>query len=283
MEDVETSIPARLERIVLSYPERWAVKMGKQALTYDQLNLYANRIAHAIIGKRHHGNEPIALLFDYGIDAIAAILGVLKAAKCYVFLDPKFPPERMRYILEDCRASLLVTNSQQWPDALKLHSGQISFLNTDHLDSSLPYHNLRLKILADELESLSYTSGSEGHPKGVKQTHRVSLSSYEVISQRRPARPDDRLSLVHSLSFESAKLHLHQALLSGAALFPFDVQRDGVVQMAKWLEEEQITIVHMPPALFRQLAECLPAPEKLRSLRLIYLSGAPITKLDFEL
>ena len=69
----------RFEKIVRLYPDRLAVKMGEYALTYDELNRYANRIGRAILQQRGSGSEPIALLFEHGIDVIAAMMGVLKA------------------------------------------------------------------------------------------------------------------------------------------------------------------------------------------------------------
>jgi len=90
-EEVEQSITERFEKIVRQYPERLAVKAGDRALTYDQLNQAVNRIARSILDKRGAGTEPVALLFEHGIDGIAAILGVLKAGKFY-FGDPERDP-----------------------------------------------------------------------------------------------------------------------------------------------------------------------------------------------
>src|SRR5688500_1793087 len=76
-EDVETSIPARFEKIVRMYPARIAVKMSSRALTYYALNQAANRIAHAILATRGRSSEPIVISFEHCIDVITAALGVL--------------------------------------------------------------------------------------------------------------------------------------------------------------------------------------------------------------
>jgi non-ribosomal peptide synthetase component F len=86
IEDVETSIPHRFEKIVGTYSDKLAVKVGV-SLTHDELNRYANRIAHAVFEKRGSGSQPIAFFFEKSIDLIAAIFGVLKAGKFYVVLD----------------------------------------------------------------------------------------------------------------------------------------------------------------------------------------------------
>jgi acyl carrier protein len=95
--------------------------------------------------------------------------------------------------------------------------------------------------------------------------------------------PDDRLSLLHSASSGSSRLNLFQSPLTGSSLFPFDVKSEGVHRLVRWLEEEQITICHLTPALFRQLAGLLPGPDSLPHLRLIHLSGEPVSRRDLEL
>src|SRR5438093_6877652 len=109
-EEVEPSIADRFEEIARRYPERLACKMATRLLTYDELNRAANRIARAILNKRGPGNEPIALLFEHGVDIVAAIFGVLKAGKFYVAIDPSFPLERIGYVMADTQAGLIVTN-----------------------------------------------------------------------------------------------------------------------------------------------------------------------------
>ncbi|MCH8061998.1 MAG: AMP-binding protein, partial [Chloroflexi bacterium] len=78
-EAIEQSISDRFEQMVRMYPHRLAVKAGHEELSYDELNRASNRIAHAVLEQLGEGSEPIALLFERGVQAIAAIMGVLKA------------------------------------------------------------------------------------------------------------------------------------------------------------------------------------------------------------
>src|SRR6266496_2461808 len=94
-EDVETSIPARFEKIVARYPDNPAVVTASQSLSYAELNRWANRVAHAIIDQRGVGSEPIGLLFETKLALIVAMLGVLKAGKFLVLLDPATPQARL--------------------------------------------------------------------------------------------------------------------------------------------------------------------------------------------
>jgi amino acid adenylation domain-containing protein len=282
-EYIEQSIPDRFEQIVRHYPHQLAVKAGDRALTYEELNQATNRIARAILAKSGQGNEPIALLFEHGIDVIAAIFGALKAGKIFLSLDPSFPPERNAFMLGDAQAALIVTNSRNVDLADRLTGAARALLNIDGIEESVSADNLNLSQAPDDVATIRYTSGSTGEPKGVVETHRNILHSVMLHADEMRTCIDDRLSLLHSVSFASAHVNLFQSLLTGASLFPFDVKCEGIHQLAKWLREEQITVYHSPPALFRQLADLLSGQEKLSKLRLIHLSGAPITQLDFDL
>ena len=109
-EEVEQSVPARFEEQVRRHSTRLAVKTPGEALTYDALNRAANRVASAILARRREtGAEPVALLLEQGAQAIAAMLGVLKAGKIHVGLDPAHPRARTDLALENAQPGLLVT------------------------------------------------------------------------------------------------------------------------------------------------------------------------------
>jgi acyl-coenzyme A synthetase/AMP-(fatty) acid ligase/acyl carrier protein len=96
-------------------------------------------------------------------------------------------------------------------------------------------------------------------------------------------RADDKLTLFHSIAFGSSHINLYQSLLNGASLHPFDIKSEGITRILPWLREEQITIFHSTPLVFRQLAESLSNHIHLSALRLINLSGAPVSKLEIDL
>ena len=282
IEDVETSIPARFEKIVRMYPDRLAVKMG-ESLTYDELNRYANRIAHAILEKRGLGSEPIALFFEKSIELVAAILGVLKAGKFYIVLDPSFPSERLHFLLDDSGAKLVITDQPNLAIALKLIGEDQALITTAIDDETHSSDNLNLRISPQDLAYIQYTSGSTGRPKGVILLHRMILQSVRWSAAELHVCIDDRFTLLHSLSFGSGHVNLRLALLNGASIFDFDTKRENIERLAAWLNDERITIYHSTASLFRQLAESLPHGGMHPDLRLIRLTGAPISKRDFDL
>ena len=115
VEDVEQSIPERFEKIVSLYPDRLAIKLGDQTLTYIELNRQANRLARSIVDQQGDQAEPIAIFLENGAALMAAILGVLKAGKFVVLLDPSFPELRNAAILDDSQANVVISNRQNAP------------------------------------------------------------------------------------------------------------------------------------------------------------------------
>ncbi len=176
-EAIEQSIPARFEQIERQCPDRLAVKARDRALTYRELNQSANRVAQAILAERGEEREPVALLLEQGIAPIVAILGILKAGKFYVPLDPLHPQARTQYVLSDSQARLTVTHTAQLARAREIADSQIAVLNIDDLPPHLPTDNPAVAIAPDTLAYLMYTSGSTGRPKGVMETHRNVLSA----------------------------------------------------------------------------------------------------------
>jgi len=282
-EEVEQSITDRFELQVAKYADQIAVKTKDQALTYDALNKMANRTARAILAQGGEGNEPVALLLEQSGAATAAVLGVLKACRIYVPLDPSYPRPRLTAILEDSQASLILTDSRNLSLAKELASGGPALLKVDELDVSLSAENLGLSISPDAVAAIFYTSGSTGQPKGVMQSHRSVLHRVMIDTDNFHICPDDRLSLLSSPIYSVSLRNLFGALLNGAALCPFNIEEEGLANLADWLIQEKITIYFSVPTVFRHFTDSLVGGEHFSMLRLIYLAGEAATKRDVEL
>ena len=282
-EEIEQSIPERFEQIVRRYPERIAVKTKHDQLTYCELNKAANRVAHAILEQGGKSEEPVALLIQHDAPMIAAILGVLKAGRICVPIDPSFPKERVGYMLEDSQASLIVTNTKNLSLARELVKETIPLLDIDTPDSDYSTENLCLSLSPRTLAYILYTSGSTGQPKGVVQDHRNVLYSVYVETNSFHISSEDRLSLLHPFSSSASVKYLFGALLNGASLFPFDLREEGLARLATWLIQEGITICDFITTVFRYFAYGLSRSESFPSLRLICLGSESVSKQDVEL
>jgi amino acid adenylation domain-containing protein len=281
--EIEQSIPDRFEQQVAKYPDRIAVRSKTITFTYDALNKLANRMAHAILNRCGQGAEPIAVLLEHGAPAIAAFLGALKAGKIYVPLDPSYPRARIAYMREDSQAALIVTNNRQLALAKAVVKNSRPLLDIDALDSNLSEENLGLPLPPETLYGIFYTSGSTGDPKAVVDSHRNMLYHTMTYTNATHICAEDRLTLLHSLSFRAAEAHLFGALLNGAALFPLDLKEAGIGNLAAWLNHEGITAYHSIPMVFRQFAQTLTGKLAVPTLRLIHLSGAAASRREVEL
>ena len=136
----------KFEEIVRRFPGKTALKTSSKSLTYEELNFYANRVAHAIaLEDKGKGTsvkkQQVALLFEHDIEMVPGIIGTLKANKTYVPLDTFFPGKRLIYILEDCEADLILTDNPNHALARELsdHAGKkISVLNIETIGDEIP-------------------------------------------------------------------------------------------------------------------------------------------------
>jgi non-ribosomal peptide synthetase component F len=282
-EEIEQSIPARFEKIVRLHPGRLAVKAGAHSLSYEALNHAANRVASAILGQRGDKAEPIGLVLEQGVDIVTVILGILKAGKIYVPLDPSFPMVRNRDVLEDAEPGLIVTNNTHCALAEELAGNKVVLMNIDELSPSVPRANPPVRVVADTLAYILYTSGSTGKPKGVVQNHRNILHLIMRHTNRAHISPQDRIALLRSFNVHGGTLLTFAAVLNGAVLLPFDTKREGVQELAHWLAREEVTLCRMGPSLFRYLTPILHAEAHYPHLREISFSGEPLHRNDVEL
>ena len=270
------SISERFEQMVALHPDRIAVSTTGQVLTYDELNQRANRVARALLARRGEVNEPIALFIEDRACMIAAILGVLKAGKIYVPVDPSDPQARIAFMLEDSRAALILSDGDNIASADKPG-------NLEKIPSALPGDNLGLSVAPEALACITYTSGSTGQPKGVMQNHRNVVHKVITATNAFHISVEDRLLLVYSCSFSASILPIFGALLNGATVCAFDVQKGGTAALVSWLKEQQVTAYFSVSTLFRHLAESLVDGDAVSHIRLIYVSSEAVTQREVEL
>lgn len=282
-EEIEQSIPSRFEQQVARGPDRLAVRARGHTLTYTELNRTANRVARAILEQRGHRPEPIALFLDQGAAPIIAILGVLKAGKFYVPLDPQYPPDRVAYMLRDSEATLILTQRKHLPLARELARGAIGLLDMDELDPAFSPENPKVSLAAASLAYIMYTSGSTGQPKGVVGTHRSVLHDIRRITNSLHITMQDRQTLIRSHGFSGTVRDIFGSLLNGASLHPLNLVEEGIEKLADWLSEEKITTYRSVVSVFRSFVSTLRGGEQFPSLRLVYVGGEPAHKRDVAL
>jgi amino acid adenylation domain-containing protein len=282
-EDLSRSITNRFECQVEKYPHRVAVKTLRHEWTYIELNRLANRAAHGILRNSTTVQDKVALLFDHEAPMVAGVLGALKAGKTYIPLDPHYPAQRLAFMLEDSQASLIVTNDALDGLAQKLAGNRLPLINIDRLNAEAPDTNPGILVSPDTLAYILYTSGSTGQPKGVMQNHRNVLHFIKAYTNNLHIGALDRLTLISSYSFDAAVMDIFGALLNGAALYPIDVKKEGLLNLAQYLRECEISVYHSTPTVYRYFLHLLAEADEFPNIRLVVLGGEAVVKRDVEL
>lgn len=234
-----------------SNPNAIALVFGEDAITYGELEIRANALA-SILKSEGVGHECIVgLYFEPSIDFIVALLAVLKAGGAFLPLDPAYPQERLKFILEDS-TSLILTKEKHPP----------AFLESSPL-------RLNLKTSPAHLAYVIYTSGSTGKPKGVLVTHAGIQNLVRAQTSTFGAASKSRIYQFASLSFDAAISEIFMALGSGATLY-LKEKADRCPGPALWeaLTACKITHLTLPPSLLAAIK-----PENLPDLKTLIVAG----------
>ena len=210
----DETVVSLFERQVEREPAAVAVVHGDIRLTYAELNQRANRIAHGL--RERHGIKPdnlVGLILERSDWLVAAILGILKAGGAYVPIDPGYPSERIRYILDDSRCSIVLSEDkflEQVPGDLRQR-----FLNVREVGSN-GNENPAPAASPAHLAYVIYTSGSTGQPKGCQVEHGNLVHYLNWASQYYFAGSEGGcFGLYSSLSFDLTVTSLFLPLLRG--------------------------------------------------------------------
>ena len=224
----------------------------------------------------------MALLFQPGTAIVAAILGVLKAGKIYVALDPSYPQPRTVYMLEDCQAPLLLTDTRHVALAHQVAQRGPEVVNCDEISPSAAVVNPDSAVGGKTPAFLLYTSGSTGHPKGVLHNHRNVLVEVRNYTSDAGIGPEDRLAVWHSFSFANSIRNLYGALMNGAAVFPYDLPGQGLMPLGAWVRGNEISMIHTLATTFRAFVDTLPGDATFPGVRVLRLGGEAINSNDVQ-
>jgi len=281
LEDVNTSIPERFEKIARRYPHHIAVKTGNVTTRYDQLDMMANCVAANIIRDASTSSGPVCILIDNGSDLFATMLGILKAGRFFILLDPSTPKTKISSIIRESRSSLIVYQ--------KRHSSLVQgipkrcrLIEIESLADSVCIANVRLPIEPSDFSTVFYTSGSTGQPKGVVHSHQSLLHMNWRSTNTLHLSPEDRIGLLSSGTSNVVTIGF-RAILNGAALMIFELHKEGIAHLKQWLQEERVSVCYISAQFFRILCESLKGQNELPNLRIVRLTSEAARHSDFEL
>jgi amino acid adenylation domain-containing protein len=250
------TVHALFEAQATKTPNSVAAIFGSTQLTYAELDGRANQLANHL---RTLGVKPgvlVGVFVERSMEMLIGLLGTLKAGGAYVPIDPTFPPDRVRYVLEDAGAAVVLSQTAL-TKAWSFGNAQVVHLDGDwkmiaRADAARP------SGLAggEDLAYVIYTSGSTGKPKGVEIPHRAVVNLLESMLVRPGLAETDVLAAVTTLSFDISGLELFLPLCAGArvAIVSRETAQFGV-KLLEYLKEINATVVQATPVTWQQLLD----------------------------
>ncbi|MGC4894865.1 amino acid adenylation domain-containing protein [Micromonospora sp. DT31] len=247
-------------------PHAPALLVGGRTVTYGELDARTNQLAHLLRARGVGPESVVAVGLPRGVDLVVALLAVLKSGAAYLPLDPDHPADRIRYVLDDAAAVLLLTDS---PTAARLPAdGGAARLLLDDPGAAAdvdraPRHAPEPLGTPLDAAYVVYTSASTGPAKGVVVTHAALANLVAVMGREFGLTATDRLLASTTVAFDMAVPELYAPLACGAAVVLATDQ--DPFRLARLADESGATLLQATPSLWQSLLTA--APETVRRLR----------------
>ena len=283
-----------LEESARRFPDKPAVLFDESVLSYTELDRISSRLAHVLIENGLRRGDRVGIWMPKSIASIVSMHGILKAGGVYVPLDPGAPPERVRYIVEDCGIRLLVSapaflervreivTAGSTPAVILAAHGPLA--PGDFPVRVVPYDSVLshpatepppIATLSTDLAYILYTSGSTGTPKGVMISHLNALNFVGWAHDEFQVAHDDVLSNHAPYHFDLSIFDVFAAMKAGATLaivpeelayFPW--------RLAEWIDRNAISVWYSVPSILTMMVR-RGRLERLRfeRLRLVLFAG----------
>jgi amino acid adenylation domain-containing protein len=258
-------------------PDAVAVVAGSDTLTYGRLEARADALARYLRVLGVGPDVPVGVCMGPSLDLPVALYAVLKASGAYLPLDPALPAERLRFMLADAAAPVVIADAALVPRLAdsgirvvcpSIDAEEIAQAAGEPLDADGD---------AETLAYILYTSGSTGRPKGVMIPHRAIVNHMRWMADALPLTEADAVLQRTPIGFDASVWEFWAPLLAGARLVigPAGVQRDPG-ELARVLGEHGITVLQLVPSLLLALLD-EPALDGARALRRVYCGGETLT------
>jgi acyl-coenzyme A synthetase/AMP-(fatty) acid ligase/thioesterase domain-containing protein len=277
----QTDLAAVVSWRAARQPEAPAVLDGEGGITYAELDSASNRAAHALLEAFDGPEDFVPLLLGRGRSVAVGMLAALKAGRIHAPLEASFPLGQLEEILAALKARAILTNAAGLDLAGRLG---LPLLNLDEIlaDPRGPVSPPEVERYPQRDFAVIFTSGSTGASKGVLVNQAGRLAGARRSFDRRQTAPNDRVAHLGNPNFASGHGNILNSLMAGATHYLYDVQRRGLTGFGEWLDQNGITILNCPPALYRQVARSV-SGARLDSLRLISAGADKLMRSDLAL
>ncbi|XWU44250.1 MAG: amino acid adenylation domain-containing protein [Dolichospermum sp. UKL202] len=266
------------EEQVKRTPDAVAVVFADKQLTYNELNIRANQLAHYLQSFGVEANVLVGICVERSLEMIVGLLGILKAGGAYVPLDPDYPQERLSFMLADTQIKVLLTQ-QNLVEKLQKHQVKLVCLDTDSpVIAQCSQDNAIAPPIADvqatNLAYVIYTSGSTGQPKGVEVVHRgvnrlLFGVNYVHLDETQ------RFLQIAPISFDASTFEIWGALLHGARCVLFPESIPTAKSLSEEIHKHGITVLWLTSALFNSIID--DDPQALSGIKQLLIGGEALS------
>lgn len=255
-------------QIAANRPDATAITFADAQLSYGELDRLANRLARVLLDAASEADE-IVVAVDRDHYAVALVLAILKAGKCYVPIDGGLPEHRRQAILDELDRAFIVG-----PSHVRGAAPGMDFAQLLAAARSQPADGPMLQLDADRPAYMIHTSGSTGTPKGVALSHRNLASLIFSGAAEFGFDERDTWTLFHSFSFDFSIWEMFGCLLTGGRLVVIDaLATKDIHRFCSILERERITVLNHTPAVFRHIVREERVSGKTIAPRVVFLGG----------
>lgn len=279
----------------------------KRVFNYRQINESSNVVAHHLVQSGVQRGEVVMVYAHRGVDLVVAVMGVLKAGATFSVIDPLYPADRQVIYLDVAQPRALIVIEKASQEAGQLSDTVRSYI-TDNLRLRTEVPGLMLKadgtvigglvngtdclshqqskasslpgvvVGPDSTPTLSFTSGSEGRPKGVKGRHFSLAYYFPWMKERFGLSANDRFSMLSGIAHDPIQRDIFTPLFLGAQLIVPSAEDITFDRLARWASDNEITVTHLTPAMGQILLGSL--EPKIKSLHGAFFVGDILLKRD---
>ncbi|WP_425361109.1 amino acid adenylation domain-containing protein [Candidatus Tisiphia endosymbiont of Stenodema calcarata] len=294
----DKTIHQLFEESVRRSPDRIAITYEDQQISYRVLNQRVNQLAHYLVKQGVGLETPIAISIPRSPEMIIGLLAILKSGGSYVPIDPEYPTERIHYMLEDSKTSILLTTKEirDSLDLSKIHLNNEGKSNVASISSNPYLKNIKIicldgesfnkslqlekdtnpniQIPADSLCYIIYTSGSTGRPKGVRVRHEglsnLVMAQIDIFTIKEKT----RVVQFASTSFDAHVSEIFTTIIKGASLHL--VSKETLIDrnlFINFVNSQKINLTTFPPNFLNSLS-----PQDVISIETIVAAGEALSK-----
>jgi amino acid adenylation domain-containing protein len=270
------TVPELFEEQAVNNSDLVALLCEDEHISYKSLNERANQLAHFFRQRGVVAGSIVPVCMEPSVEMIIVFIALLKSGAAYVPVDPEYPLERIKFMLDDIDAKLIICNTDL-KVKLDIDPSILTLNICDEKISLQSKENLEVKPTNTDLAYVIYTSGSTGQPKGVMVEHKSMLNYVLTFKQYFSVSAIDTVLQQSSISFDTMVEELYPALISGARVILVKGRGKDINAIKKYIEHEKVTLLSTTPATLEWLNK-----ENVSSSNLKYIiSGGEVLPAEY--